>query len=336
VTGLYVAAVVIQSLLDSAQRLGVARSELLSVAGLKEADVEDPEVLLDEDSERAIWRELVRRGGDTSVGIWSAQHLERGSFELLEYLVRTSVSLGEGLREVPRYQRLLRSYVSASLQEELHGVRLTIHREYDIREPGDIASVEASVAAMVLVGRSASGIDFVPAEIEFRHSKSSQDAAYAVLGPEVRFDRQETSMLIDRATLAGPMLEADQKLHELLTRTAARHLDELPEALPKTSEVRNVILELLPRGEPALERVAARLETSGRALQRQLKEEGTTFRAIIERVREQVAKRYLADTHLTATDVAMLLDYSDAASFHRAFKRWTGMAPGEYRRSLAP
>jgi AraC-like DNA-binding protein len=69
-------------------------------------------------------------------------------------------------------------------------------------------------------------------------------------------------------------------------------------------------------------------------LQRELQAEGATFRAVVERVREQVAKRYLAEAELSTVDVAMLLDYSDAPSFHRAFRRWTGMSPGAYRRSL--
>jgi AraC-like DNA-binding protein len=334
VADLYVALPVVTSVLAAAEQVGIDRNALLEEIGLDEDALADPERLVPEAVEQALWEAIVRQAGDTSVGLRAAQCLPKGSLQVVEYLTRTSPNLGAGIKLLPKFTRLLRSYSVQEVKETVQGLRVINHREYDIRSPAGIADLESAVGTFVMIGRDATGVEFVPAEVTFRHSRSSSDEAYALLGPNVSFDQPQTSLLIDRTTLAAPMLEADPTLHDILQRCAAKRLEEMPQASPTTAEVRDVLLDLLPREEPSLDVVAARLETSSRMLQRKLQDEGTTFRAVVERVREQIAKRYLAETRLTTVDVAMLLDYSDAPSFHRAFKRWTGMSPGEYRRSI--
>jgi hypothetical protein len=162
-------------------------------------------------------------------------------------LVRTSPNLGSGLRLLPKFSRLIRSYTSNTVEETAAGLRVIEHREYDIRSPAGIAAIESAIAS-----------------------------------------------LIDSATLAPPTLDADPNLHDVLRRCAVRQLAEAPHASPVTSQVRDVLLALLPEGDPSLDVVAGRLDTSTR----------------------------------------MLLDDSDVPSFHRAFRQWTGMSPGAYRRSL--
>jgi AraC-like DNA-binding protein len=97
------------------------------------------------------------------------------------------------------------------------------------------------------------------------------------------------------------------------------------------SAVRTSIMATLPDSADA-EHVADALHMSTRTLQRRLAEAGTTFRDVLDGVRSGLAESYLTDTTVSIPEVAFLLGFSDQSSFHRAFHRWTGWAPGRWRR----
>jgi AraC-like DNA-binding protein len=89
-------------------------------------------------------------------------------------------------------------------------------------------------------------------------------------------------------------------------------------------------------GEVTLESVASRLAMTPRTLQRRLRDEGTTFRRMLDDYRRELASRYLTNALLTVDEVAYLLGFSESSAFHKAFKRWTSKAPAEFRRGLNP
>lgn len=98
--------------------------------------------------------------------------------------------------------------------------------------------------------------------------------------------------------------------------------------------VRLALAMRLPHQEGSLSAIAAALDTSARTLQKRLREQGTTFKELTDQVRLELAKEYLAREDTTLVAVAMLLGYSELSAFVRAFARWTGETPGEYRRHL--
>jgi len=87
------------------------------------------------------------------------------------------------------------------------------------------------------------------------------------------------------------------------------------------------------RGLPGLETAASRLAMSTRTLRRRLQEEGTTYQEVLDEVRCDLAKRYLAGDELAVGAVAFLLGFSEPSAFHRAFRRWMGQAPGDFRKA---
>jgi AraC-like DNA-binding protein len=93
------------------------------------------------------------------------------------------------------------------------------------------------------------------------------------------------------------------------------------------------ILAEQPGQFPGMEAVAQRLHTTSRTLRRRLEDEGTTFQAVLNEVRANLAKEYLATTRLSSDDIAVALGFSDTASFRAAFRKWTQHTPAEYRRA---
>ena len=99
-------------------------------------------------------------------------------------------------------------------------------------------------------------------------------------------------------------------------------------------KARQVLCRLLPQGEPKREMVAQTLHLSQRTLQRRLQEEGTSFQALLDDTRRELAEQYLAQPRMTLLEIAYLLGFADPSNFFRAFRRWFDATPGEYRARL--
>ena len=96
-------------------------------------------------------------------------------------------------------------------------------------------------------------------------------------------------------------------------------------------QVRSRIIESLPDGTPHQNNIARALNLSLRSLQRRLKEEGTNFKGLLEDTRRELALHYIRETYRPIGEITYLLGFSEPSNFTRAFRRWTGMAPAEYR-----
>jgi len=116
----------------------------------------------------------------------------------------------------------------------------------------------------------------------------------------------------------------------------SRYLDDVLSRMPRGDEfvepVRKTIAQLMKDGGPKLARAAKTLGVSPRTLQRQLRTHGIDFKELVEDTRHRFALDYLKDRDNTLTEIAFLLGYSEVSAFNRAFKRWTGTTPMEYRR----
>jgi AraC-like DNA-binding protein len=127
--------------------------------------------------------------------------------------------------------------------------------------------------------------------------------------------------------------KADPRLHAIIGQHADHVLSSLPAVQSVTAEVRRVVAEELAEGNPSAVHVARRLGMSTRTLGRSLDVEGTSFKDLLEDVRKRLALRYVASRDFGLAEVALLLGYSQTGPFHRAFRRWTGKTPLEYRKA---
>jgi AraC-like DNA-binding protein len=124
---------------------------------------------------------------------------------------------------------------------------------------------------------------------------------------------------------------ADPRLYRILKQYLQRILDEMPREDELFGSVRRAIGELLRDGDPKIARVAKKIAMSPRTLERRLKERGVVFKKLMDDTRRRFALSYLRDRKNSLTDVAFLLGYSELSAFNRAFKRWTGTTPLDFR-----
>ena len=131
-----------------------------------------------------------------------------------------------------------------------------------------------------------------------------------------------------------PFISRNESMWEFFEPELKRRLSMMETDDSYAARVRSALMELLPSGECTIDDVAKKLGYSKRSLQRKLQEEDTNFQKQLNHTRELLAKTYLANTDMTAEDIAFLLGYQEIGSFLRAFTAWTGQTVSEYRQSM--
>lgn len=328
---------VLRAQLAGASALGLSLDDVASASGIAREALR-PELLADPDARvparwvLALWETLPARAPDRPFGIWLAELTSGAPLTVAWWVVHTSPTLAEGLARAVRFQRLMHDRFRSELVTSGDEGVLR-HRVGDGAFVAPPVAIDFGFAALVHLARRATGRGVVPSRVELTRAEPRDPAPYrAVFGPRVAFGRPANELAFDRATLSLPSSGHDPALREVIESHARSMLEKLPpDAAPFAARVRAVIVERMRGRQTSLDDVAERLGLPRRTLQRKLREEGTRFEELLDRVRRDLAERYLADGRVSVQETAFLLGFSDVSAFHRAFVRWTGTTPARFR-----
>lgn len=168
------------------------------------------------------------------------------------------------------------------------------------------------------------------AELWLNFPKPPDADRYAALKLPVRFDQPHSALICDRTFLDMQISSANPVMAEIGARQCDDLLNQMQSRTGISQQIRRSLLRA--RGEfSTQEGMADHLHVSTRTLRRRLHQEGTNYRQIVDEVRFELAKRYLQTSELSVTQTAELLAYDDPANFRRAFKRWSGRSPQDWR-----
>lgn len=278
----------------------------------------------------AVLAEAGALSGDPLFGLHCAQAMPRGAYGLLEFALRAAPTGRQALEQLASYGALINPLVRWTLEADAHEVALH-HRAPRRGGMGAHGNV-FTVARVLRISREMLGDDVRPTRAWFAHAaKACPPELLAVLGcRDVAFGRASSGLAFDVATLERASKEADPALNEALRHHAAAVLPHLADE-ELYGRARRVVLELLPKGKATLAATAKRLHRSPRTLQRQLGLEGTSFAALLATVRRERAEVLLARGDEPVEAVGRAVGYADPAAFGRAFRAWTGVAPGAWR-----
>lgn len=329
-----VSAKTVRAVLGAAAALRLDPRALAEAHGVAEA-LTDVDARFSHASWLGLWRDMVRATGKESIGLDAAERLPWGHFEVIDYVIGTSDDFGTALRRFERYFALVSTGVEHVLED--HGDSVHLVRRY---APGCytrmLAPAEFAFASVVLRTRVALGVHWCPRAVRFAAPAPPSDAAHRrVFGCPVGFDAAESVIVIDRSTLALRMQRPDPSLRAILERHADMLLERLGTEVHPVGRTRSVILQGLRDGDVSIARTARRLGTSVRTLQRALRDSGYTFNDLVDESRRELARRYLGDPTLSIQEIAHLLAFGDLRGFYRAFRRWEGSTPLEFRKRRA-
>jgi AraC-like DNA-binding protein len=181
--------------------------------------------------------------------------------------------------------------------------------------------------------RLMAGSHWTPVEVYFAHQAPRRDSEHArVFGSPVSFGHQANAFVIEREFLERQVPAADPRLYPILRRHLDQVLAEMPREDDLLASVRRAIGESISNGDPNLTQVGKRIAMGPRTLQRRLKDYGVDFKTLVDDTRRRFALSYLRNRTHTLVEIAYLLGYSEVSAFSRAFRRWTGSTPSDYRR----
>jgi AraC-like DNA-binding protein len=266
---------------------------------------------------------------DPDLGLHAALEAETGEYDLLEYLACSATSIAESVPLLARYARLLNDGLDISL-ERVDGRAIL---RFASRVPLNRAAADFQLASFYRgFEREPPG---TPLEVWLMHEEPADRtlSERAFAGASLRFSAPCDAIVFDAALVDRHIPKPNRKLHQLLQRLAEERVSELPMAEPLTHLVRERLAAELASGSPSADHVACALHMSRRTLVRRLELEGTCFKAILDDLRLSLARRYLAIDRVGVSEAAALLGFSDAPAFTRAFRRWSGQSPSDYRRA---
>jgi AraC-like DNA-binding protein len=295
-------------------------------------DAIDLDRRVSESTAEAAWRMAASLARDDAIGVHVAEWLPKGALDLVEYAVRSSASLASGLERLARYGCVLSDRCAARSQENDGGLLLIV------RDVGTTAlhpsRAEFALAIALKLARDVSGVPIVPVQVAFAHARPADTSEHRrFFRAPVRFSAGTNTMLLGAVDAGRPLPSADTALSAIVRRRLDQVLpaSAQPSSALLSARVRRRLIEDLGQTKLTADSIAKALAMSRRTLTRRLGEEGTSFRAVLDDVRAELARALLQDRSLSIADVAFFLQYSEPAAFHRSFRRWTGETPQTYR-----
>lgn len=281
-----------------------------------------------------LWRYAIAHTGDAGFGLKVAAEVRPATFHVVGYAMNCSGNLLRALHRFAYYCRLISDSAAATLTESGDSVCLEFHFDTGGAPPID-QTVDTVIAGVLSFLRLITGERLEPLEVRLQHRRMPGDAEFAAFfGCPIRHEQTSSSIRFRKRDLESPVLAADEELATMLDGVANRYLEQRM-AGRFAVRVRDTLIAQLPHGAPSRSVTARKLNMTERTLLRRLKDEGTTFVEVLDRLREELAFQHLQRKDMNLSEIAELLGFSDNSTFSRAFKRWTGRRPSAVGRADA-
>ncbi len=256
---------------------------------------------------------------------------------ILGLLVQSYATLGEACSSGYRFQHLSRSGMHSHLTYE----------EKRVLSRVDIDGYEAETVAIMVEYYQGSLVAIAnylvdtrepirAQEIHFMHKPRAPIANYKTLfGCErIYFSQPSNTLIFARSIMDLAIERADGGAKQALLAEAKAQLSSLLDQYSLSDRIRQLLLAQQPFHNLSMTDCAAQLNVTESTLKRRLQNEATHYKAILDEVLADLAKKYLSDDEQSIQDISILLGFSDRSAFARSFKRWSGMSPLQYRKQL--
>jgi len=313
--------------------LGLDSDALCREAGLDPQLMDDPNARYPLSATTRLWEVAVKASGDPAIGLRVSRFVSPTTFHALGYALVASGSLREVFERIVRYHQV----VSDALELELNqvGERYCFHLRVPEGSPRPaFEAIDAFAAIYVRTCRNRLGRDYAPLAVYLRRPEPADPKHWhAVFRAPIFFAADEDRLEFAVSDFDSHLDDANPELAEH-NETMLKHTLVQLQPLTWERKVRSAIEAQLPEGEPSAEHIAKTLHLSLRSLQRHLADEGCRFDTLLNECRENLALLHLRDPQCSLSEISYLLGFADTSSFSRAFKRWTGMTPGQFRDGL--
>lgn len=316
---------------DDLRRAGHTLDGPLKEVGLSQADIASPDSRIS----YAAFMHLIECAAlllaEPGYGLKLGTSHDVRDNGLLGFIAVNSPTLGDALANVERYIAVTNEGTDAVL--ELAGPTSGLRfRDADPGLRGLRQNSERVAAQFVRGARELTRAKATPVRVEFIHKRPNERIDYeSILGCPIRFRAKWDAVIFSEETLRLPVIGADNRLLRTLEAACRRIIGPRPRKEDLVHAVRQYVVGHLAKGAPAFDDVARHFNMSSKTLERRLAERNASYRELVDRIRCDLAKHYLASTDLRLHQIAYVLGFSEPGPLVRAFKRWTTHTPIQYR-----
>jgi AraC-like DNA-binding protein len=325
----------VQSLADALRSLGHAPEPLLLEYGLDSARLAEPQARLSIPRYMRLGHAASQLAGEPALGLLMGRLSRMNQLGLAGIAASQAPTVREAARTLTRFEPLYAQNYrgQASFHEDSQGAWLRFYSisPYNAYNRFVIDSVMASW--LTQLGRLC-GEPLCAEKVQIEFAAPDYAERYAALfGCAVEFEAPCNQLRLSQRSLGLRNPEHCPSSWRQLLELCEQQLQQLTRTRSLAERVARLLAPLLRGHEPDLAEVAGRLQLPAWTVRRKLAEEGTGYREILNATRRDLALTYIRDTELAFGEIAFLLGFASAEAFQRAFKRWSGQTPGEFRRS---
>lgn len=324
-----IAANYLSSLEKCLEQVGI--EHFLSRIGIEPHRVHDPSAYLTMNEFKQIITEAYRLSNCPQLGLVFGQTLSIVNHGFLGYAAMSSPTLGEAIQVVLSYLNTRTSLLSFELHQPSKD-KIFVQL---ISRTGDVGlsqfMTEIALIHLIKMRAFLLGTSNPPLRIELSYNKPSYADYYQVLfQTDIIFNAESSKIWIEAAELNYPINFADDVSYQL----AKTQLQELAQNIAQQEDLSSKIKTILLKNNLyhlSMDEIAGILCMSSRTLRRHLQKLDVTYQELLDEVRQKKAKTFLLNNSISMTEICFLLGFHDASNFSKAFKRWTGVTPSEYR-----
>jgi AraC-like DNA-binding protein len=326
--------VFVHALVQAVASSGVSRNELLEAAHFDSPRLDDIDARLSHDEYHRLQTVALELTGNEALGLHFGEQVSVIGFDVLAQLVANSATMRHGIESLLRFHRIVSDDPDPVLEEK--DDTATFVYKVPLSTPAcDRLRAEFAMVGYVHMVRHFAGPDRVLRGVFFEHRAPAHRDEYArIFGGLEQFDHTFTGVTFARELLDRARLPRHAELYTAVRSVAERKLTRLTRGSSHAERLKEFLTTQSPSDCVDMKTVARSFGLSVRSLRRKLDEERVSFADLLKEVRAGAAKRMLEDPARSIYEAAYAMGFSDPSAFHRAFKRWTGMTPAQYRATL--
>ena len=311
------------------ESMGISANAVLRLAALPSQLFQQTRIWLTTEEMRALYDAIAELTGDQAIGLRLGSEERPENYSPIAIAALFTRSFRDALNRVARYKRLTSPQEIRLLER---GKECAVEFVWLLAEVAESPIwIDACFAWTVTIGRRGIGGNIHPVRVELRRPITNKQAYENFFACPVKFGARHNRLFFRVEDLDQPFITYNPDLLEAIAPQLESELIQYLANRSLQEQAKGILKRLLAGQRPRLEDVALELRIGTRTLQRKLLEEGTTFHALMEEARHEMAQHYLRQPSLELNETAYLLGYEDPNSFIRAFHKWEGTSPGEWR-----
>jgi len=315
------------------QANGYDAAGIFAAAGIAQTPSNDPLERLTTAQVAALFQECVKLTGNPAVGLTVARFMHPSTLHALGYSLLASSTLRDCCQRLVNYFRLASEQGEVRIIDEDNTFCITTRA---LTDGVAFETMDAWHAFLVRLFRLLYNPDFAPVSVSLaRPCPTGYEEQYLKsFHAPVTFDAAYCEICLDPEAVDQPLMGGNREIAHQNDRIIEEYLTALDKS-DIVTRVKKIIIQTLPSGNSSKQRVASEMAMSTSALQQKLAERRSSFQDLLNQVRQSLALAYMEQAQFSITEMSFMLGFSDTSSFTRAFRRWTGKSPRDYRRHLS-